>query len=134
MKAASAIRVLLVDDYQAVLDGLQRMLALDRRIRVVGMARSGWEAVAKAVSLAPDVVTMDLRMRGMDGIAATREIKQRMPQVGVLALTMYGDEMIPQAFEAGVSGYVLKDSTFEDIVDAVHKVHGGLRRNEGTRA
>jgi DNA-binding NarL/FixJ family response regulator len=119
------IRVLLVDDYDVVLDGLTRLLATDRQIEVVGLARDGTEAVAKAVRLAPDVVTMDLRMDGTDGIAATRKLKRRMPGIRVLALTMYGEDLIGQAVEAGVSGYVLKGADGEEILDAIHKVYEG---------
>lgn len=121
-----AIRVLLVDDYQVILEGLQRMLRLDERIRVVGSAQTGEEAIAKAISLAPDVVIMDLKMPGMDGITATRRLKQTMPHVNVLALTMYGDDLVQRAFDAGVSGYMPKDSDVDEITQAVHQVHQGF--------
>ena len=114
------IRVLLVDDYDVVLDGLRRLLATDREIEVVGLARDGREAISKAIRLAPDVVTMDLRMGNTDGITATRRLKSR-----VLALTMYGEDLVGKAIEAGVSGYVLKDADGEEILDAIHKVHEG---------
>lgn len=120
-----AIRVLLVDDYQAVLEGLQRMLTMDETIEVVGIARSGEEAINKAMALSPDVVTMDIRMNGLDGIATTRQLKSAMPHVNVLALTMYGESMIRDAIDAGVSGYILKDSDCEQIIEAIHKVSGG---------
>lgn len=119
------IRVLLVDDYDVVLDGLSRLLATDRQIEVVGLARDGREAVLKAVRLAPDVVTMDLRMGNTDGLTATRRLKRKMPGIRVLALTMYGEDLIGEAIEAGVSGYVLKDADGEEILDAIHKVHEG---------
>ena len=120
-----AIRVLLVDDYQSVLDGLQRMLELDETIEVIGTARSGEEAISKAAALSPDVVTMDLRMRGMDGITTTRRLKEKLPHVNVLALTMYGETMIRDAIDAGVSGYILKDSDYDRVIQAIHQVSNG---------
>ena len=104
------IRVLVVDDHQVVREGLRRMLELEKGIQVVGEARSGEEAITKAASLSPDVIIMDLKMPGMDGIDTTREIKQRLPKANILVLTLYGEDFINQAIEAGVSGYLLKDS------------------------
>ena len=123
---AGAIRVLVVDDHPMVLEGLRRVLELETDIQVVGEARSGEEAIEKAVSLAPDVITMDLKMPGMDGIMATREIKQRVPGVDILVLTLYAEDFVKQAIEAGASGYLLKDSDREQIVRAIHEVYGGL--------
>ena len=120
-----AIRVLLVDDYPAVLDGLQRMLELDETIDVIGTAQSGEEAISKAAVLLPDVVTMDLSMRGLDGITTTRQLKKKLPLVNVLALTMYGETMIRDAIDAGVSGYILKDSDYDRIIQAIHQVSDG---------
>ena len=120
------IRVLVVDDHHVVREGLRRMLELESGIQVVGEARSGEEAIAKAVSLSPDVIVMDLKMPGMDGITATREIKQRIPDIGILVLTLYAEDFVKQAVEAGVSGYLLKDSDCEQITTAIHQVHEGL--------
>jgi len=118
--------VLLVDDYDAVLQGLRRMLELDGRIEVVGEASSGEEAIAKATRLQPDVITMDLKMPGMDGVSATRHLKQEMPQVNILAMTMYGDDLIQEAIDAGASGYILKESDCDDIVRAIRQASDGL--------
>ncbi len=120
------IRVLVVDDHHVVREGLRRMLELENGIQVIGEARSGEEAIAKAVSLSPDVIVMDLKMPVMDGITATREIKQRLPDVGVLVLTLYAEDFVKQAVEAGVSGYLLKDSDCEQITRAIRQVHEGL--------
>jgi DNA-binding NarL/FixJ family response regulator len=119
------IRVLLVDDYQTVLEGLQRMLATDETIEVVGIARNGEEAINKAMALSPDVITMDIRMNGMDGIDTTRRLKAKIPNVNVLALTMYGESTIREAIDAGVSGYILKDSDYNQIIEAIHQVSSG---------
>ncbi len=119
------IRVLLVDDYQVVLEGLQRMLAMDETIEIVGVAQSGEEAISKAMALSPDVITMDIRMCGLDGIDTTRRLKAKMPHINVLALTMYGESVIRDAIDAGVSGYILKDSDSDQIIQAIHQVSSG---------
>ena len=121
-----AIRVLLVDDHHVVREGLRRILELENRIQVVGDAGTGEEAIAKAVSLLPDVIIMDLKMPGMDGITATREIKQKIPKVNILMLTLYAEDFVKQAIEAGASGYLLKDSDCEQITEAIVQVYDGL--------
>ena len=122
-----AIRVLVVDDHHIVREGLRRVLALDGGIQVVGEAGDGEQAVRQTLALVPDVVVMDLRMPGMDGLTATREIKRIMPDVRVLALTLYEDDFVRLAMDAGVSGYLLKDSAGDDIALAIRQVHEGLR-------
>lgn len=120
------IKVLIVDDHQVVREGLRRILELDKQIQVIGEARSGEEAVVKTSALAPDVVVMDLKMPGMDGITATQEIKTKKPDTNVLILTLYAEDFVKQAVEAGASGYILKDSDTEQITKAVHQVNEGL--------
>jgi two-component system NarL family response regulator len=126
MNNDSKIKVLLVDDHQVVREGLRRIVQMDEGIEVVGEAKSGEEAVIKAASLRPNVIVMDLKMPGMDGIAATREIKRQLPEVNVLVLTLYAEDFIKQAIEAGASGYLLKDSDTEQITSAIHQVYDGL--------
>ncbi len=126
MNKPPTIKVLIVDDHQVVREGLRRILESDSEIEVIGEARSGEEAVVKAVSLVPDVIIMDLRMPGMDGIMATHEIKQKKPDINVLVLTLYAEDFIKQAVEAGVSGYLLKDSDCDQITKAIHQVYDGL--------
>jgi DNA-binding NarL/FixJ family response regulator len=126
MRQLPSIKVLLVDDHKVVREGLRRILEMDNGIEVVGEAKSGEEAITKADSLLPDVIVMDLKMPGMDGIIATREIKQKMPDVNILVLTLYAEEFVKQAVEAGVSGYLLKDSECEQITKAIHQVYDGL--------
>jgi len=99
---------------------------LDEEIEVVGEARNGYEAISKATHLSPDIIVMDLKMPGMDGITAVRELKQRLPRVNVLMLTLYAEDFVEQAIEAGASGYLLKDSSSEQITSALHQVHDGL--------
>ena len=126
MAESRTIRVLVVDDHHVVREGLRRILAADKDVQVVGEAGSGEEAVAKAASLHPDVVLMDLMMPGMDGITATQEIRRTMPNVSILVLTLYAEDFIRQAIEAGASGYLLKDSDCGQIAEAVHQVYDSL--------
>lgn len=120
------IEVLVVDDHSVVREGLRRMLERDKSIKVVGEAGNGEEAISQAKALSPDVITMDLKMPGMDGITATREIKQKSPETNVLMLTLYGEDFVKEAIEAGASGYLLKDSDSEHIVKAVHQICEGF--------
>ena len=125
-READVISVLIVDDHQVVREGLRRMLSLERGIQVVGEAGSGEDAVARAISMTPDVITMDLKMPGMDGITATRLIKEKAPECGILMLTLYAEDYIKEAIEAGASGYLLKDSDSDQIVAAIRQVYQGL--------
>ena len=126
MTKSNVIKVLLVDDHYIVREGLRRILELDSEVEVIGEARSGEEAIVKAASLDPDVIIMDLKMPGIDGLAATQEIKQKMPHINILMLTLYAEDFVKQAVEVGVSGYLLKDSDSDQITKAVHQVFEGL--------
>jgi DNA-binding NarL/FixJ family response regulator len=114
------IRLLLVDDHPVVRDGLRGMLAGDPRFEVVGEAADGAEAVARAEELAPDVILMDLRMPGTDGVTAITRLAERGVSARVLVLTTYDtDTDVVAAVEAGATGYILKDAPREDLVRAV---------------
>jgi len=126
MRTARNIKVLLVDDHQVVREGLRRILEMDKDIEVIGEARSGEEAITKASATTPDVIVMDLKMPGIDGIKATEEIKKRVPDTNVLILTLYAEDFVRQAVEAGASGYLLKDSDCEQITKSIHQVYDGL--------
>ena len=121
----ASIRVMIVDDHEVIRQGLQRLLERDSTIKVVGAAKDGLEALRLVRSLHPDVVLMDLRMPHMDGITATRKLKAMFPGIKVLILTSFSDEYLKLAFEAGASGYLLKDSAGEHINEAVHQVVSG---------
>jgi DNA-binding NarL/FixJ family response regulator len=126
MNETTKIRVLLVDDHSVVLEGLRRILGLDPEIEVVSVARNGSEAIMMATNLTPDVIVMDLKMPVMDGVAATRELKEKFPSIRILMLTMCGDELVEKAMEAGASGYLQKDTAPREIATAVHQVYEGL--------
>lgn len=116
----------IVDDHQVVREGLKRMLGLESDIRVVGEAENGEDAITQVELLSPDVVLMDIKMPSMDGIAATRELKEKMPDVKVVMLTLYDREFVPQAVEAGASGYILKDDvTQARLVQAIRDAYKG---------
>ena len=114
------IKVLICDDQAIIRDGLEMLLRLERNIQVAGQARDGAEAVELAERLAPDLVLMDLKMPGMNGIEATRQIRTKFPQVKVLVLTTYDDdEWLFDAVRAGAAGYLLKDTPREKVVEAI---------------
>src|SRR4051794_37833918 len=116
----SSLRVLICDDQAIVREGLALMLDLERDIEVVGLAEDGAEALALTLRLAPDLVLMDLKMPGLNGVEATRQIRARAPETRVLVLTTYdADEWVFDAIRAGASGYLLKDTPREELVKAV---------------
>ncbi|MGW9041530.1 response regulator [Streptomyces lydicus] len=122
----AAVRVLLADDHPVVREGLCAMLASDPGIEIAGQAGSGEEAVAQAERLAPDVVLLDLRMGGMDGVAATGHLLRRSPRSRVVIVTTYEDDGdILRAVEAGATGYLLKGSSRAQLVEAVHAAARG---------
>jgi DNA-binding NarL/FixJ family response regulator len=120
------ITVLLVDDHPVVRHGLRGMLDAEPDLSVVGEAASGAEGVERAVGLRPDVVLMDLRMPGGDGVSATSQIVASAPGVRVLVLTTYeSDRDILRAIEAGANGYLLKDASPQELADAVRAAARG---------
>ena len=120
------IRVLLADDHPVVRVGLVAMLGRRTAVSLVGQAADGAQAVAMARRLRPDVVLMDLRMPGLDGVAATARIVADLPEVRVLVLTTFDqDDQILAALRAGAGGYILKDAPVDDIVRAIEVVAAG---------
>ena len=120
------IRVLIADDQRVVRDGLRMLVGLIDDVEVVGTACDGAEAIRLAEEHRPDVVLMDLRMPGTDGIAATADLRQRLPSTRVLVLTTYADEdAIVPALQAGARGYLTKDASAEQIEAAIRAVHAG---------
>jgi DNA-binding NarL/FixJ family response regulator len=114
------IRVIVCDDQEVVLEGLGVILKGAPEIEVVGAARDGAEALALIPAVHPDIVLMDLKMPGMNGIQATRRIREQFPEVRVLVLTTYdADEWVFDAIRSGASGYLLKDTPREELIAAV---------------
>ena len=120
------IRVLIVDDDDLMRAGLRAVLSSDDGIEVVGEAGDGAEAVKAAGQLAPDVVLMDVRMPGLDGIAATRELLALSPGVRVVILTTFeDDDYVFGGLRAGASGFLLKRTRPEELIEAVHTIASG---------
>lgn len=120
------IRLLLVDDQDIVRAGLRSLLERHPKMEVVGEAGSGTEAVALAQELLPDVVLMDITMPEMNGAEATRQIKETVPEVNVLALTIHEDEAyFFEMLNAGASGYVPKRASPDDLLAAIHVAAAG---------
>jgi len=120
------VRVLLVDDQELVRSGFRMLLDAQDDIEVVGEASDGDRAIEQAAALSPDVVLMDVRMPGMDGIEATRQIVAAQPAVRVLVLTTFDlDEYVYAALQAGASGFLLKDAPAAELVRGVRVVAAG---------
>ncbi len=121
-----SIRIVLVDDHKIVRDGLKSMLAKQLDIEVVGEADDGREATTLVEDLKPDVVIMDIGMKGLNGIDATRRIIESTPDTRVIALSMHSDRRyVSEMLAAGASGYLLKDSAFGDLAEAIRVVAEG---------
>ncbi len=119
-------RVMLVDDQTLIRQGIRLLLMTEPGMEVVGEAANGREALALVEQAHPEVVLMDIRMPGMDGVAATREITTRHPEIGVIILTTFDDdEYIFEGLRAGARGYLLKDISSEEMADAVRVVARG---------
>jgi DNA-binding NarL/FixJ family response regulator len=120
------IKVAIVDDQRLFVDGLAKILGIQRDMVVVGRAHTGEEAVELCLRAEPDVVLMDLSMPGMGGISATRKLLSLLPRTQVLVLTVHTEDAnLFQAIKAGAQGYILKDCTPEDLTSAIQSVHAG---------
>jgi DNA-binding NarL/FixJ family response regulator len=120
------IRVLTADDQRVVREGLAMLLGLLPDVEVVGTAANGEEALALADELRPDVILMDLRMPRVDGVAATRRLRDSHPEIKVVVLTTYADDRsVIDALRAGALGYLTKDAGADEIRQALHRVTSG---------
>lgn len=120
------IRVLMVDDHAVVRVGMRMLMESDPEIEVVGEGQTGREAIDLARELQPDVIVMDVTMPQMDGVEATRRIKQEMPHLAVLALTIHeGQDYFFRMLDAGASGYVPKRAAPDDLLRAIKVVASG---------
>jgi NarL family two-component system response regulator LiaR len=126
MSASESIRVMIVDDHDMVRKGLATFLQVSADLELVAEARDGREALLMCEQVQPDVVLMDLVMPGMDGMAATRIIRERWPQVQVVALTSFQEQgMVQEALQAGAIGYLLKNVSIDDLAEAIRAAHAG---------
>jgi len=120
------MKILLCDDQAVIRDGLEMLLSLEQDFQIVATAQDGAEAVELAAQKQPDLVLMDLKMPGVNGIEATRQIRARFPNIKVLVLTTYDeDEWVFDAIRAGASGYLLKDTPREKLVEAIRGTAAG---------
>lgn len=120
------IRVLVVDDHRLFREGLRRILASHDDMEVVGLAADGQEAIEQARLHRPDVILMDVKMPGTDGVAATRAVREVVPDVRVVMLTVSErDEDLFGAIKAGARGYLLKSVHEEQLLEAIRQVHRG---------
>ena len=121
------IRVYLADDHELVRRGLTALLSTESDLEIVGVGADGQEAVWQVAELKPDVILLDLQMPRVGGIEAITEIKASDPNARILVLTSFGDdEMVFSAIQAGALGYLLKDSSPQELVQAIKNVYAGL--------
>jgi len=129
------LRILLADDHKIVRDGLKLLIDTQPDMRVIGEAANGKEALQKARELKPDVIVMDLSMPELNGLQATRMLKSERPDLKIVVLTAHEDESyLGQLCKAGASGYVLKRSAGEDLIQAINDVAKGGVHYEATLA
>jgi len=126
LSVVNKIRVLLAEDHEIVREGTSEFVRRELDMEVVGEASDGEEAVKLATELKPDVVIMDIAMPKLNGVEATKQIKERQPSIAVLILTAYDyDQYIFGLLEAGAAGYLLKGVRARELVDAVRAVYAG---------
>ena len=120
------LKVLIADDHAIIREGLRSLLE-NRGIQVMDIAKNGREAVEKTIALKPDIVMMDISMPDLNGVEATARIREELPQTRVIALSMHSSKkIVDKMFASGASGYILKESAFDEIYDAIQEV---LRTN-----
>jgi NarL family two-component system response regulator LiaR len=126
MTQSNPTRVLLVDDHMVVRSGLSTVLSVYDDLKLVGEAGDGEEAIRLCERLQPDVILMDLLMPKMDGVTAIRTIRARWPQIQIIALTSFKEkEYVEGALKAGANGYLLKDVSAQELVNAVRRATAG---------
>lgn len=120
------IRILLADDHALLRQGTAELLQHEKDFEIVGQAENGQEAVRMAHEMEPDIVLMDVRMPGLSGIEATRQIRKELPRIQVLVLTAYDDDQyVFSLLQAGASGYLLKTAPANELIRSIHQVRTG---------
>jgi DNA-binding NarL/FixJ family response regulator len=123
---AAPLRILLADDHVTVRHGLKLLIEAQPDMKVISEASDGKTAMQNALALKPDVIIMDISMPGMNGLAATRALKQKQPNVIIVTLTRHGDDAyVQELLRAGVAGYVLKQSAPNELIQAIRAAAGG---------
>lgn len=123
---AAPLRILLADDHVTVRHGLKLLIEAQPDMKVISEASDGKAAMQNTLALKPDVVVMDISMPGMNGLAATRALKQKQPNVIIVTLTRHGDDAyVQELLRAGVAGYVLKQSAPNELIQAIRAAAGG---------
>ncbi|MEO0377131.1 MAG: response regulator transcription factor [Cyanobacteria bacterium P01_A01_bin.17] len=126
--SVAPIRVLVVEDHSVVRQGIVSILSQEDDITVIAEAQDGLEAVELHAAQQPDLTLMDLRMPNLDGVDAIAKIRAQTPNANIIILTTYDtDEDIYRGLHAGARGYILKDTTARELINAIHTVHGGQR-------
>jgi len=119
-------RIILVDDHEILRTGLRGLLEREKDIEVIAEAEDGRVAIDYVKTMEPDLILMDISMPKLNGIEATRQIKARYPNIKIIALSMYPNELfIEEMLKAGVSGYLLKDCDYKELIDAIRTVMAG---------
>jgi len=118
------IQILVVDDHQVVREGIRHLLGQEEDMEFVGQAGNSEEVLSQVEMFSPNIILMDIKMPGVDGIELTRQVKRKHPSCNVIMLTLY-DEYLNQALEAGAKGYLLKDIKREELAQAIRQVHHG---------
>jgi len=125
-EAAVRLRILLADDHVTVRHGLKLLIDSQPDMKVISEASDGSSAMQRAIATKPDVIVMDISMPGMNGLAATRALKQKQPQLAIVTLTRHGDDAyVQELLRAGVSGYVLKQSAPAELLQAIRAAAAG---------
>jgi two-component system, NarL family, nitrate/nitrite response regulator NarL len=120
------IKVFILDDHQMLIDGLKALLVNEKQFEITGTATNGKDALVMIDKSQPDIVLSDINMPEMDGVIFTRELKKKHPEIKVLALSMFGEKStISEILDAGASGYILKNTGKEELINALLKVSSG---------
>jgi len=118
------VRLLIADDHKIFRQGIKKLLEEEQDLQVVGEAADGREVVKKATELKPDIILMDIAMANLNGLEATKQIKKVLPESKIIMLTMHkNEEYVLQSFQAGASGYILKEGAVEELVSAIRSIH-----------